>query len=377
VHRLTSALSSPAADVAIAALLTAINVLAATVPPGVPRAAVVLVSVAEAAPVVLWRRLPIAALAATSLASLAGVPLHMPPALAGFVAILLSLGSTANALPPRLSIPAAAIILAGTAVVVRQGGPLGIGFNAGYVVCAWSFGNNVRNQRALRAALAELVSSAEHARAEEGRRAAADERGRLAREVHDVVAHSLSVIVVQAGAGRRVAADAPAEVRDVLSSIERTGREALGEIRRLLGVLRSGDDGHPRAPQSGLADLPALIERFRALGLHVEADLDGGRDLPATVDLSAYRIVQEALTNCLRHARGAPARVVVRREAAALLVEVGNGPGGSAGVAQPGAGHGLTGMRERVAVYGGELEAGPLPGGGWRVRARLPVVPSA
>jgi signal transduction histidine kinase len=371
VHRLTSALTSPAADAAIAAALTAVNVVAAVTPPGVPHAAVILVSVLEAAPVVLWRRLPLAALAVTALAALAGVPLDMAPALAGFVAILLSLGSTANALPPRFSIPAAAIILAGTAVVVRGGGPLGIGFNAGYVACAWSLGYSARTQRALRAALAELVSSVEHARAEEAGRAAADERARLAREVHDVVAHSLSVIVVQAGAGRRVVADVPDEVRDVLSSIERTGREALGEIRRLLGVLRSGDGG--RAPQPGLAAVPDLLERFRRLGLDVEGELDAGRDLPATVDLSAYRIVQEALTNCLRHARGAPARVVVRREPAALLVEVGNGPGGAAGVAQPGGGHGLTGMRERVAVYGGELEAGPLPDGGWRVRARLPV----
>ena len=373
--RLTSIATSPAADLAIAAVLTALNVLAVTYPAGVPRAAILLVTVAETAPVALWRRVPLAALAATALGALAGVPLGLPPALAGFAAILLSLGSTANALRPRVSIPAAAIIMAGTVVVVREAGPIAIGFQIAFVGCAWSFGYNTRTQRALRTALAELTASAAHAREEEVRRSAADERSRLAREVHDVVAHSLSVIVVQAGAGRRVAADAPPEVREVLASIERTGREALGEIRRLLGVLRSGDGG--RAPQPGLAALPALIERFRSLGLDVEADADGGPDLPATIDLSAYRIVQEALTNCLRHARGAPARVAVRRQAGAVLVEVSNGPGGAAGVAPPGAGHGLTGMRERAAVYGGALEAGPLPGGGWRVRATLPVEPPA
>ncbi|HYW26380.1 MAG TPA: sensor histidine kinase [Terriglobales bacterium] len=373
--RLTSAVTSPAADLALGVLLTGLNVLAVTSPPGVPRGVIVLVSIAETAPVVLWRRLPVAALAVTAGAALAGSAVGLPPSLAGFAAILLSLGSTASAFGPRASIPAAVAILAGTAVVVRAGGPIGIGFNLAFVACAWSFGYNARTQRALRAALAELVASTEHARIEEARLAAADERGRLAREVHDVVAHSLSVIVVQAGAGRRVAEDVPAEVREVLSSIERTGREALGEIRRLLGVLRSGDG--ERTPQPGVAALPALLERFRALGLDVEADVVGGRDLPATVDLSAYRIVQEGLTNCLRHARGAAARVVVRRDAGALLVEVRNGPGGTSGVTPAGAGHGLTGMRERAVVYGGELEAGPQPGGGWLVRARLPVEPAA
>jgi signal transduction histidine kinase len=371
---------SAAADVALAVVLTALNVLAVTAPAGVPRAAILLVTVAEAAPVVLWRRLPPAALTVTALAALAGVALGLPPALAGFVAILLSLGSTARALGPRVSIPLAVLIMAGTIVVVRMADPVAIGFQLALVASAWSFGYNARTQRALRTALAELVASTEHARAEEAGRAAADERGRLAREVHDVVAHSLSVIVVQAGAGRRVAADTPAEVREVLSSIERTGREALGEIRRLLGVLRSSDGDGGRAPQPGLAAVPALLERFRALGLDVEAEADGGGDLPATIDLSAYRIVQEALTNCLRHARGASARVVVRRDAGALLVEVSNGPGGTGGtggVATPGAGHGLTGMRERAAVYAGELEAGPLPEGGWRVSARLPVEPPA
>jgi signal transduction histidine kinase len=366
--RLTSIATSPVTDLAIAAVLTALNVVAVTFPAGVPRAAVLLVSVAETAPVVLWRRVPLAALTVTALAALAGVPLGLPPALAGFAAILLSLGSTANALEPRVSIPAAAIIVAGRIVVVRQTGPIGVGFQVAFVGCAWSFGYNARTQRALRTALADLTASTAHAREEETRRAAADERGRLAREVHDVVAHSLSVIVVQAGAGRRVAADAPAEVREVLASSERTGREALGEIRRLLGVLRSGDGG--RAPRPGLAALPALLEQFRALGLDVEADADGGPDLPATIDLSAYRIVQEALTNCLRHARRAPSRVAIRRQAGALLVEVSNGPGGASGVAAPGAGHGLTGMRERAAVYWGALEAGPLPGGGWRSAPR-------
>jgi signal transduction histidine kinase len=197
--------------------------------------------------------------------------------------------------------------------------------------------------------------------------------------VHDIVAHSLSVIVVQAGAGRTVAVEAPDEAREALASIERIGREALGEIRRLVGVLRSGagrDGRDGREPVSGLGRLQPLLERFRASGLQVHAKTEGELgELPTTIDLSAYRIVQEALTNCLRHARGARAQVKVVREERALLVEVTNDalPGAAPGV---GGGHGLPGMRERVALHGGDFEAGPLPGGGWRVLARLPLEPA-
>jgi signal transduction histidine kinase len=254
-----------------------------------------------------------------------------------------------------------------------------VGFELALVIAAWILGSNARTRRALTTALADVASSAEHARQEEASRVATEERARLAREVHDIVAHSLSVIVVQAGAGRTVATEAPDEARQALASIEQIGREALGEIRRLVGVLRSGADREGREPLPGLARLESLLDRFRASGLDVHSQTDGALgDLPTTIDLSAYRIVQEALTNCLRHAQGARAQVSVVREERALLIEVTNdalpGAGRAPGL---GGGHGLPGMRERVAVHGGDFTAGPLPGGGWRVLARLPLEPTA
>jgi signal transduction histidine kinase len=374
--RLVAIATGPAADVAFAVALTGLN-LAALRPLADGGPVALAVAVAETAPAVLWRRRPLIALSVTAVAALIGVALAMPPAAAGFVAILFSLGAVAHVYGPRVSVPAALAIVAGTVVVVRASDLVNIGFQVALVGAAWSFGSGVRTRLALTSALAELMASTEHARAEEAGRAAADERGRLAREVHDIVAHSLSVMVVQAGAARSVAGDSPEEVRTALGEIERTGREALGEIRRLLGAVRSGgsDDGEDgRSPQPGLAALPTLLERFRGLGLAVEAERESGlATLPTTIDLSAYRIVQEALTNCLRHARGAPARVVLARERDELLVEITNGPGRPSPAAPPGIGHGLSGMRERVAVYGGAFEAGPLPAGGWRVRARLPL----
>jgi signal transduction histidine kinase len=262
-------------------------------------------------------------------------------------------------------------------VVAWDQGTIMVGFFLLLVGAAWLLGRNARTARALGEALEELAASAERAREEEAQRGAADERARLAREVHDVVAHSLSVIVVQAGAARRVAAESPDEARIALSSIEQTGREALGEIRRLLGVLRSGADGEGRRPQPSLVHLGALLEPFRRSGLQVEAQIEGALDgLPVTIDVSGFRIVQEALTNCLRYARGARARVSVVRDDRDLQVEVlDDGPVGD--LASPVSGHGLAGMRERATIYGGQFEAGPRPEGGWRVWARFPLGPGA
>jgi signal transduction histidine kinase len=365
------ALSGSAPDVALAALLTALNVLSSGW-----QATPVAVAIVEAAPVALRRRTPLAALVATAIAALVGVVLGLRPSAPGFVAILVLLAAVTSVHRLRVSIPAGVLVGAGAIIVLREQDVVAVGFELALVIAAWILGFNARTRRSLTAALADLASSAEHARQEEASRAATEERARLAREVHDIVAHSLSVIVVQAGAGRTVAAEAPDEAREALTSIERTGREALGEIRRLVGVLRSGADRDGREPVSGLGRLELLLERFRASGLEVHAQADGAlNDLPTTIDLSAYRIVQEALTNCLRHAKGARAQVKVVREERALLVEVTND-------AQPGAtpslggGHGLPGMRERVAVHRGDFEAGPLPGGGWRVLARLPLEPT-
>jgi signal transduction histidine kinase len=205
------------------------------------------------------------------------------------------------------------------------------------------------------------------------REAVAGERARIARELHDVVAHSVSVIVVQAQAGPRLLAE-PAQVRDVFRSIETTGREALDELRRLLGVLRTRDEQLPVGPQPGLDALQPLIQQLREAGLRVELRVEGEPvRLPPGIDLSAYRIVQEALTNTLKHAGPAEAEVIVRYHHSTLELEIlDNGTGAPARV--NGSGHGLVGMRERVALYGGSLEAGARNGHGFGVRARLPLV---
>jgi signal transduction histidine kinase len=209
------------------------------------------------------------------------------------------------------------------------------------------------------------------------REAVATERARIARELHDAVAHSMSVMVVQAGAARSVLASDAAAAAEALERVEATGRTGLAEMRRLLGVLTAGDDSPELAPQPGLARLDELLERVRAAGLPVERVVGGhARSLPPGVDLTAYRLVQEALTNALKHAGDAHARVTIRYGEDALELEVdddGRGPPGADIAAE---GHGLVGMRERVAMFNGSLETGPRPGGGFRVRARIPLEPA-
>ena len=206
---------------------------------------------------------------------------------------------------------------------------------------------------------------------EEARRAVADEQARIAREVHDVVAHSVSVIVVQAAAADDVFDEHPDQARDALRSIEHTGRDALRELRLLLGAMRPAGDGAEHAPAPGLERLDELAEPLRAGGLDVVMRREGDGDVPAGVDLSAYRIVQEALTNTLRHARATRAEVVLRLGPEALEVDVRDN--GRPSVALSEGGHGLVGMRERATMLGGTFEAGPMPEGGYRVHARLPL----
>ncbi|WP_220150490.1 sensor histidine kinase [Gaiella occulta] len=198
-----------------------------------------------------------------------------------------------------------------------------------------------------------------------------DERARIARELHDVVAHAISVIVLQARGGRRLLDSEPGETRGALDTIEHTGQQALVEMRRLVGLLRESDEELALAPQPSLSRLDALVDQVRVAGLPVELVVEGTPvDLPPGVDLSAYRIVQEALTNALKHAGPARARVILRYEQDRLEVDVADdGAGTTNGDA---GGHGLVGIRERVSVYGGELEAGPRAGGGYAVCARLP-----
>ena len=211
---------------------------------------------------------------------------------------------------------------------------------------------------------------------EEARRAVEDERGRITRELHDVLAHSVSVMTVQASAVRRLLTPEQEREREALMTVEETGRQALAEMRRLLGIMRSESEQAELAPQPGLGTLPALVEQVRQSGLPVELTVEGTPvRLPAGVDLSAYRIVQEALTNTLKHAGPAHAWVAVRYAGEDVEIEVAND--GSSENGNDGGGYGLVGMRERVALCGGELRSGPRPGGGYRISARLPVAGGA
>ncbi len=237
---------------------------------------------------------------------------------------------------------------------------------------AWLVGRDLRRRRQHVVGLADRAEQLEREREEEARRAVAEERARIARELHDVIAHGVSVIVVQAQAGPHLVDD-PERVRGVFRSIESSARDALVELRRLLGILRAGDEELAIGPQPGLASLEALVEQLRTSGLPVELRIEGERvRLPAGIDLSAYRIVQEALTNVVKHAGGAAAEVVIRYARGELELDIfDDGRGGPVSV--NGSGHGLIGMRERAALYGGTLEVGPRESGGYAVHARLPL----
>jgi len=257
-------------------------------------------------------------------------------------------------------------------VVSGREGPIWAGaFFLVLTVGAWLAGMVVHGRR-------EAAALAAQARALEGEAqiASAEERSRMARELHDIVSHNLSVVVVQA-AGARAQADQRDSDPATLEKIERSGREALVEMRRLLGVLREDEGADPAlAPRPGIEQLPTLAERVRAAGLGVELEIEGDcAQLPPAIDLSAYRIVQEALTNTLNHAGPeTQVRVRVRREPEALTIEVADDGRGTPAAASAGpGGHGLVGMRERAALLGGELLAGPRPAGGFVVSARLPL----
>ena len=240
------------------------------------------------------------------------------------------------------------------------------------LAAAWIVGRLVRSHALQARRLVELTGVLEREQAENARLAIAHERVRIARELHDVVAHSVSVIVVQAGAERLTLGEERPATREVLRGIERTGREALVEMRRLVGVLRRGDDELELAPQPTLARLDELVEHLRQAGLSVELTVEGEpAELAPGVDVSAHRIVQEALTNTLKHAGPARASVLVRYGRRLLELEVADD-----GAGEPpfeGNGHGLIGMRERIALHGGELEVGSRSGGGFAVRASFPL----
>jgi signal transduction histidine kinase len=331
-------------------------------------------------PIGLRRRHPFAVLMVSGVAAITHILLGFTNPFLLTFAVLVALFSTANHAPWPLSVLAGG--LAATLLPVsflidwsNHGGvQLGdVPYNYALFGAAWVLGDNLRRQREV----AELATRLREAEAERSRRAVGDERSRIARELHDVVAHTLSVIVLQSGAARRIAREQPERAAGVLAAIETLGREALGDMRRLVGILRADAGSSPEGeagtdPQPSLQRLPELAERVRSAGLAVDVRTEGeARPLPPGVDLSAYRIVQEALTNVLRHAGAGRAEVVVRYAGDGVEVEVtddGRGPGDGG----PTGGHGLIGMRERVGMFGGELEVGTREGGGFRVRALLP-----
>lgn len=268
-----------------------------------------------------------------------------------------------------------ALVLGGTAIIVYNGsdpGPgefffvplfFGIGWLAGYAV----------RERAEEAEAAEVrATQAEREREAAARVAVAEERARIARELHDIVAHSVSVMVLQVGAVRHKLPDALADDKDVLRGVEQVGRGALAEMRRLLGAMRHDGEEPELTPQPGLDGLDSLAEQTGRAGLPVRLHVDGEPfPLPRAVDLSAYRIIQEGLTNALKHAHASHADVTVRYGAGELGIEVRDD--GRGATSTDGRGHGLVGIRERIKIYGGDMSAGTAPEGGFVLRTRLPL----
>jgi signal transduction histidine kinase len=331
-------------------------------------------------PLVARRRFPLAVLATSVVSGLAFAALGLPPEILG-VAILVAVYSVAAYGSRWVALAGLAVAEAGLAAVQLTPGRTGVQtlvVNMGVVAATWLLGQFAHNYRAYAARLEERTAELERAREELARRAVVEERLRLARELHDVVAHAMSVIAVQSGVGAHVANTQPKEARRSLAAIEATSRATLEELRRLLEVLRQEDEPQGAlAPVPGLANLDSLLAEVSKAGLAVRLQVNGTRPpVPAGVDLSAYRIVQEALTNVVKHAGPARAQVVVGYRDHEVTVEVtddGRGAVPPASDGRVGSGHGLIGMRERVQAFGGDLQIGPRPGGGFRVAARLPL----
>jgi signal transduction histidine kinase len=273
-------------------------------------------------------------------------------------------------------------MLAGAFVTgVREGSPpaqVFAGFlpQASLLVTLLLLGEAVRSHRAWQVEVGERLARAEAEREREAARRVEQERLRIARELHDVMAHTISVITVQAGVAADVLVDAPGKAREALATIRAASREAMGELRATVGVLRGGDGRRaPLAPAPGLGQLEGLMETARRGGVRVETVVAGEpRPLPPAVDLTAYRIVQESLTNVVRHAGATTATVTIGYRPDAVVLEVcDDGRGAAETVAAEPGGYGLVGMAERVAAIDGRLEAGPRPAGGFRVRALLPL----
>ncbi len=341
-----------------------------------PTAALALVAVACLA--LAWRRRYPVTVLAVSVAAVAVYSLLGYVNGAVLIAPVLALYAVATQVSVRRAVAAAAVTLAVLMAVTAANNPFGQISGGGFdlipfmVVAALFAGIAVANRRAYVASISDRAE-------QDARRRVDEERLRIARELHDVVAHTMATINVQAGVAAHVLPTQPEAVAEALQAIKSASKEGLRELRAILNVLRQADDTDPVQPAPGLAQLDALVEGARRAGLPITLAVTGERfSLPAAVDLAAYRIVQESLTNVIRHAGPADAAVKLRYHPDEIAIDVtdtGQGPTAGPGPLAVGgtAGHGQAGMRERAAAVGGTVQAGPRPGGGYQVTARLPV----
>lgn len=365
----------PRTDLLLALGLAALSLLQVTVVYPIASPAVgVIVALATTLPVA-WRRThPVEATVAASLAWV--IPTDGYLFLGYVVAFLLYYSLAAYVGPSRTVIAVASLgVVLSIVSAALRGDVTGEYFGAlPAVVLPTTVGRVVRRLREQTEQLAELTVHLERERERAEHAAVAEERGRIARELHDVVAHGVSVIAIQADAAEAALDRDPELARAPLRTIRRSAKEALEEMRHLLGVLREDGDGGELAPQPGLGQLGELVEHARGAGVDVTLAIDGEpRAVAPGLDLSAYRIVQEGLTNVRKHAAGAPAYVHLTWAPRELALEVRDDGAGGGDIMPNGSGHGLVGMRERVRLHGGELRAGPVDGGGFAVRARLPL----
>lgn len=343
-----------------------------------PRAVYALAAAGMTLPLAWRRRAPIVVslivLTVMVAMDLAGHPLDPAYVMAVLILALYSVGAYRDR---RSSIAgwAGAMALLAALITIEEGPGAGDFVFVGAIVTgAWALGVALRRHSQENAALVEHTAELEETRQALVAQALADERAHIARELHDVIAHSVSIVSVQTAAVRRRVQQYSPEDAKQLEGIEQTARQAMGEMRRLLGVLVPNHDSLALTPQPGLGDLTALLEQMREAGLEVSYRVEGEqRPLPTGLDLVAYRVVQEGLVNVLKHASGGSAEVVTSYGDGELALSVTNtGNRRPAPAADPG-GHGLIGMRERVHLYGGSVSAGAEPGGGFAVRVRLPL----
>ena len=334
--------------------------------------------------------IPLALLAALPLYARRARPLLVLALTTAATALMIALWGIYNPFPVGLALFTVAdrcerrkSLLAGVGALAGLVVPLGVHVGWAHLVLlgrllgfavAWLIGDSIGTRRRYVAALEERAERLERERAAEAARAVAEEQARIARELHDVIAHNVSVMVVQAAAGSDVFTSRPDRAREALRNIERTGRAALDELRRLLGGVRGAKPDY--APQPGLGLLDELAAQVRGAGIDVAVEVDGTpRPLPEALDLSAYRIIQEALTNTVKHAHASRAEVVVRYGEDELDLEVRDDGVGARSASGNGSGQGLIGMRERVSLFGGTFRVGSRDAGGFAVSARFPLGP--